>query len=186
MAVIEHKSKENIDIEEALGVIWTSIQKGEDNFDTVAKKVREGVEPDIIEKLLAEEYIKKSFSKIKLTVKGEDLGKQLTRRHRLTERLLADVLDFNRSLIEQVACNIEHNLSSDLADSICTLLGHPKQCPHGNPIPEGDCCKKALDKIEAIVEPLSKLDVGEEAILSYIVTSGDEYMHKLVSLGLVP
>ncbi|MBQ3834767.1 MAG: metal-dependent transcriptional regulator [Elusimicrobia bacterium] len=186
MAVIEHKSKENIDIEEALGVIWTSIQKGEDNFDTVAKKVREGVEPDIIEKLLAEEYIKKSFSKIKLTVKGEDLGKQLTRRHRLTERLLADVLDFNRSLIEQVACNIEHNLSSDLADSICTLLGHPKQCPHGNPIPEGDCCKKALDKIEAIVEPLSRLDVGEDATLSYIVTSGDEYMHKLLSLGLVP
>ena len=164
MAVIEHKSKENIDIEEALGVIWTSIQKGEDNFDKVAKKVREGVEPDIIEKLLEGEYIKKSFFKIKLTLKGEELGKQLTRRHRLTERLLADVLDFNRSLIEQVACNMEHNLSTDLADSICTLLGHPKQCPHGNPIPEGECCKKALDQIESIVEPLSRLDVGEDEL----------------------
>ncbi len=186
MAVIEHKSKENIDIEEALGVIWTSIQKGEDSFEKVSKKVQEGVEPDIIDKLLDGGYIKKSFFKIKLTKTGEELGKQLTRRHRLTERLLADVLDFNRSLIEQVACNIEHNLSSDLADSICTLLGHPKQCPHGNPIPEGECCKKSLDKIESIVEPLSKSDVGEEVTLSYIVTSGDEYMHKLLSLGLVP
>ncbi len=186
MAVIEHKSKENIDIEEALGVIWTSIQKGEDSFDKVAKKVQEGVEPDIIEKLLDGGYITKSFFKIKLTLKGEELGKQLTRRHRLTERLLADVLDFNRALIEQVACNMEHNLSTDLADSICTLLGHPKQCPHGNPIPEGECCKKALDQIESIVEPLSKLDVGEDAKISYIVMAGDEYMNKLLSLGLIP
>ncbi len=186
MTVNEHKSKENIDIEEALGVIWTSIQRGEDNFEDVAKKVREGVEPGIIEELLKSGYIEKKFFKIKLTDKGEELGKQLTRRHRLTERLLADVLDFNRALIEQVACNMEHNLSTDLADSICTLLGHPKQCPHGNPIPEGECCKKAVDTLESIVMPLSKIDVDEEVKLSYMVLKDKDFMNKLISLGLIP
>ena len=186
MAINEHKSKENIDIEEALGVIWTSIQRGEDDFETVSKTVKQGVGENIINELLNGKYIIKEDNKIKLTDTGEDLGKQLTRRHRLTERLLADVLDFDRQAIEKIACDLEHNLSTDLADSICTLLGHPKQCPHGNPIPEGNCCKNSSSKIESIVVPLSKIDIAEEVTLSYIVTTNHDYMHKLLSLGMVP
>ena len=186
MAINEHKSKKNIDIEEALGVIWTSIQRGENNFETVSKTVKQGVDENIIDELLNGKYIVKEDDKIKLTDIGEDLGKQLTRRHRLTERLLADVLDFNRQDIEKIACDLEHNLSTDLADSICTLLGHPKQCPHGNPIPEGNCCKNSSSKIESIVVPLSKIDIADEVTLSYIVTTNHDYMHKLLSLGMVP
>jgi len=186
VAINEHKSKENIDIEEALGVIWTSIQRGEDDFETVSKTVKQGVGENIIDELLNGKYIIKEDNKIKLTDTGEDLGKQLTRRHRLTERLLADVLDFDRQAIEKIACDLEHNLSTDLADSICTLLGHPKQCPHGNPIPEGNCCKNSSSKIESIVVPLSKIDIAEEVTLSYIVTTNHDYMHKLLSLGMVP
>ena len=81
---------------------------------------------------------------------------------------------------------MEHNLSADLTDSICTLLGHPKQCPHGNPIPEGNCCKKAAETLEAIVVPISKIDVGEEVKLSYMVIKDIEFMNKLISLGLIP
>ena len=186
MSINEHKSKENIDIEEALGVIWTSIQRGEDDFEKVSKTVKQGVSENIIDELLKGKYIIKEGNKIKLTDTGEDLGKQLTRRHRLTERLLADVLDFDRQAIEKIACDLEHNLSTDLADSICTLLGHPKQCPHGNPIPEGNCCKNSSSKIESIVVPLSKVDIAEEVTLSYIVTTNHDYMHKLLSLGMVP
>ena len=186
MTINIHKSKKNIDIEEALGVIWTSIQRGEDNFETVSEKVKQGVDENIVDELLNGKYITKEDNKIKLTDTGEDLGKQLTRRHRLTERLLADVLDFNRQDIEKIACDLEHNLSTDLADSICTLLGHPKQCPHGNPIPEGNCCKNSSSKIESIVVPLSKIDIAEEVTLSYIVTTNHDYMHKLLSLGMVP
>ena len=186
MAINEHKSKKNIDIEEALGVIWTSIQRGNDDFEEVSKTVKQGVDENIIDELLNGKYIVKEGNKIKLTDAGEDLGKQLTRRHRLTERLLADVLDFNRQDIEKIACDLEHNLSTDLADSICTLLGHPKQCPHGNPIPEGNCCKNSSSKIESIVVPLSKVDIAEDVTLSYIVTTNHDYMHKLLSLGMVP
>ena len=165
MAINIHKSKENIDIEEALGVIWTSLQRNEDDFEKVSETIEKGVSQNITNILLEKNFIIKEKNKIKLTASGEDLGKQLTRRHRLTERLLADVLDFNRQDIEKIACDLEHNLSTDLADSICTLLGHPKQCPHGNPIPEGNCCKNSSSKIESIVVPLSKIDIAEEVTL---------------------
>lgn len=186
MTINTHKTKEKIDIEEALGVIWTSIQRGQDNFEEVSKTVKKGVNENIIDDLIKGNFILNEKDKIKLTEKGEDVGKQLTRRHRLTERLLADVLEFDRQSIEKIACDLEHNISNDLADSICTLLGHPKQCPHGNPIPEGNCCKKASSKIESIVVPLSCVDVGETVKLSYIVTTNHDYMHKLLSLGLIP
>lgn len=186
MTINMHKTKENIDIEEALGVIWTSIQRGQNNFEEIAKIVMEGVNENIIDNLLNEKFIVKENNEIKLTEQGEDLGKQLTRRHRLTERLLADVLEFDRQSIEKIACDLEHNISTDLADSICTLLGHPKQCPHGNPIPEGNCCKNLSNKIESIVVPLSHVDAGETVKLSYIVTTNHDYMHKLLSLGIVP
>ena len=51
MAINKHKSKENINIEEALGVIWTSIQRGEDNFEEVSKTVKQGVDENIINDL---------------------------------------------------------------------------------------------------------------------------------------
>ena len=136
MTINTHKTKENIDIEEALGVIWTSVQREQYNFEEVAKIVKAGVNGNIIDNLLNKKFIVKENYKIKLTETGEEIGKQLTRRHRLTERLLADVLEFDRQSIEKIACDLEHNISTDLADSICTLLGHPTQCPHGNPIPE--------------------------------------------------
>ena len=45
--------------------------------------------------------------------------------------------------IEKNACTFEHILSPEVTDRICTFLGHPRTCPHGSPIPEGDCCLDA-------------------------------------------
>ena len=42
--------------------------------------------------------------------------------------------------VEESACKFEHILSPDVTERICTLLGHPTACPHGSPIPKGDCC----------------------------------------------
>ena len=67
---------------------------------------------------------------------------QLIRAHRLAEKLIHDVLG---GKFEDEACEFEHIASPKLVDSICTMLGHPKECPHGLPIPEGDCCKRSKD-----------------------------------------
>ena len=34
----------------------------------------------------------------------------------------------------------EHILSPEATDRICSFLGHPRTCPHGSPIPAGQCC----------------------------------------------
>ncbi|MFQ6134544.1 MAG: iron dependent repressor, metal binding and dimerization domain protein, partial [Nitrososphaerales archaeon] len=35
---------------------------------------------------------------------------------------------------------IEHHMTEEFADALCTLMKHPRKCPHGNPIPKGRCC----------------------------------------------
>jgi len=180
------KTKENLDVEESLSLIWTSIQRGDTNFNKIDAVVKKGVCENVMNQLIAEGYVLKDNETIKLTDKGEEIGREITRRHRLTERLLADVLEFDKTAIDEIACDLEHNISTELADSICTLLGHPTECPHGAPIPSGKCCQKSENKIKSIVFPLSQLDPGEEVKLAYIVTTNHGYLHKLLSLGLIP
>ncbi len=75
------------------------------------------------------------------TPRGEQRARSVIRRHRLAERLFMDVLAIrDESSIEKNACTFEHILSPEVTDRICTFLGHPRTCPHGSPIPEGDCC----------------------------------------------
>lgn len=78
---------------------------------------------------------------VALTVRGRQRAADIIRRHRLAERLFTDSLAMDSETeIEQQACKFEHILSSEATDKICAFLGHPRTCPHGNPIPPGDCC----------------------------------------------
>ncbi len=47
------------------------------------------------------------------------------------------------SLIHEVGCKFEHLLLEDVEASVCTLLGHPKICPYGKPIPSGKYCDRS-------------------------------------------
>lgn len=106
------------------------------------------------------------------------------RRHRLAERLLTDVLETKGD--EDSACKFEEILSEEVTDAICTLLGHPKECPHGQPIPEGKCCQKAKEVVESVVTTLDKIEVGESATVAYILTRNHPRLHKLMSFGISP
>jgi DtxR family Mn-dependent transcriptional regulator len=99
-------------------------------------------EQDILSAMTADGLIDDSGGSLTLTDTGHARARQIVRLHRLAERLLEDVLDLNRSTAEEGACKFEHCLNTDVADSICTLLGHPTTCPHGKPIPPGDCCRR--------------------------------------------
>jgi putative ABC transport system ATP-binding protein len=85
------------------------------------------------------------------TPAGERRARNVIRRHRLAERLFMDILSIQDEVeIESSACKFEHILSPDVTDRICTLLGHPDACPHGSPIPRGECCAegRVLDTAE--------------------------------------
>jgi len=77
---------------------------------------------------------------VALSPAGSRRARDVVRRHRLAERLFKDTFSIEDSEASTQACKFEHIISPELDQRICTFLGHPKTCPHGNPIPPGACC----------------------------------------------
>src|SRR5271163_195749 len=75
-----------------------------------------------------------------LTPMGARRARDVVRRHRLAERLFKDTFSIDDTEAHTEACKFEHIISPELDQRICTFLGHPSTCPHGNPIPPGSCC----------------------------------------------
>jgi len=83
---------------------------------------------------------------VRLTDFGSRRARDVVRRHRLAERLFKDTFSIGDSEAHNQACKFEHIISPELDERICSFLGHPTTCPHGNPIPPGDCCNHQDEK----------------------------------------
>ena len=57
------------------------------------------------------------------------------RKHRLAERLLADVIGLDWEYVHDEACRWEHVMSEQVERRLIEMLGHPTESPYGNPIP---------------------------------------------------
>lgn len=119
---------------------------------------------------------------------GEDeaRAREVVRRLRLAERLLTDVLALGADDIAEDACRMEHVLSAGTSDAICTLLGHPRTCPHGKAVPRGACCETSRDTARALLKPLDQLAAGEEGRVAYLLSPDSPDAQRLLSMGLVP
>ena len=171
--------------DEHLEQLWYLKEEGEHSVDALTSTMGESYDIAIIDQLLSEDMVElaEQENKIALTNKGEDSARRIIRAHRLAERLLYDVLggDF-----ESGACEFEHTVTPELVDSICILLGHPKACPHGSPIPEGQCCKESCRTAQSSIVPLVELKVGQSARVAYINCKSDRQLHKIDSLCIRP
>ena len=79
-----------------------------------------------------------------MTELGRGRAASIIRRHRLAERLFAETFHMtDDQQLESNACTFEHILSPEVTERICTFLDHPRHCPHGSPIPPGECCPRA-------------------------------------------
>ena len=121
-----------------------------------------------------------------LTARGREAGRDVVRRHRLAERLLRDVLAAPREYMEEDACGFEHVLLHGLDEKVCALLGHPSHCPHGRPIPEGECCRKARADHVREVGPLSEARPDAEGVIAYLRTRDSREVQKLMAMGVLP
>jgi len=121
-----------------------------------------------------------------LTPAGRVEAAQAVRRHRLAERLLADVLATEEALLDERACRFEHLLVDGVDESVCTLLGHPRSCPHGWPIPPGECCKRMEEIADRLIAPLCELRPGQEGVIAYIQMRDSPRLRKLLALGVLP
>ncbi len=174
----EHK------IDEALEALWMLKETFPDeDFFPVSGCFKEA---SILKKMEKQGLIAWNKKKVGFTKEGEERAKNIVRRHRLAERLFNDVLDLEQDQIEGQACHYEHILSEKSADSICILLGHPRTCPHGKPIPPGECCLKGLKEVRPLVIPVTLLKKGEKAKIAYIGTRNEARLTRIISLGIIP
>ena len=72
---------------------------------------------------------------LELTEAGRKRATEVMRKHRLAERLLADVIGLDWAYVHDEACRWEHVMSERVERRIYELLNHPTESPYGNPIP---------------------------------------------------
>ena len=145
-----------------------------------------GREPEGVDELVRLGLAERMEEQLILTPAGRPEAAQAVRRHRLAERLLADVLTTEETLLEEQACRLEHALFDGLDEGICTLLGHPSFCPHGKPIPQGECCRQKRESVERLIAPLHELQPDQGGHIAYIQMNNPHRLQKLMAMGVLP
>ncbi|MCI4012516.1 metal-dependent transcriptional regulator [Brevibacterium sp. ZH18] len=72
---------------------------------------------------------------LELTPEGRRIATEVMRKHRLAERLLADVVGLEWELVHDEACRWEHVMSEQVERKLINLLPDISSGPYGNPIP---------------------------------------------------
>ncbi len=176
--------KERLD--EALELLWVLGEEGHHDLKRFRLSSDDGDVDVLIDALKAGGFVTMSDVSINLTDKGTAVAKGLIRRHRLAERLFTDVFDLSKDTMEEDACKVEHILSEELTDSVCTFLGHPPVCPHGKPIPRGECCRKYSVDVRPVVSRLTDFEVGHAGKIVFITPSEAARIGRLSSIGIIP
>ncbi len=177
-------------MEELLEAIYTRREVGEDDAEGILAQAAGAHAPDKhaadFGELASLGLARVDGSHVGLTEEGERRARAVVRRHRLTERLFRDLLDASEGTMESQACEFEHILSSEATDSVCTLLGHPPTCPHGKPIPPGDCCGAFRRTVRPLVTGLPAFELGATGRIVFIAPKFHDRMDRLAALGVIP
>src|ERR1022692_738301 len=143
----------NQDFDEVLEQLWAARER---TFHEEPEHLTAGQQRKVVAMMARIGLVELRDGEVAFTPRGEERARSVIRRHRLAERLFMDVLAIrDEGSIEKNACTFEHILSPEVTDRICTFLGHPRTCPHGSPIPEGDCCLDARGALACPVETLA-------------------------------
>ena len=138
------------------------------------------------QELASQAFIEIKGPRLYFRPEGREEGRKTIRRHRLAERLMMDVLNIRGESGDMKACQFEHLLNEGVDLKVCTMLNHPATCPHGKPIPPGDCCEEARRSGDLGVVPLTELKSGQEGDIAYIQTEDSKKMQKLMAMGVLP
>jgi DtxR family Mn-dependent transcriptional regulator len=82
---------------------------------------------------------------LELTETGRSRAVSVMRKHRLAERLLADVIGLEWEFVHAEACRWEHVMSDAVERKLVALLDNPTISPYGNPIPGLEDLTEAAD-----------------------------------------
>ncbi len=178
---------DEIQIEEMLEYIWILEENnGKAESGRMDEKFGADIANNYLTEMVEKQLINLRDSRIVFTETGKGRAKLIIRRHRIAERLLNDVLEMRGDEFERGACQFEHFVNEEIIASICTLLGHPAVCPHGNKIPQGECCISAKKNLEPVISPLSSVKAGKMVKVVYISTKSHASLDRLSGIGVIP
>jgi DtxR family Mn-dependent transcriptional regulator len=106
---------------------------------------------------------------LELTNQGRHEAVSVMRKHRLAERLLADVIGLEWELVHEEACRWEHVISEHVEKKILELIESPDFSPYGNPIP-------GLDELGYKTNPTFKDGVVSIVDLPKAIASQSEFV----------
>lgn len=171
--------------DEHLERLWYMKEKGQKSLVSLQSAMEEGFDSRLVDDLVTEGHVRFSNDNqdIQLTEAGLERARKIVRAHRIGERLLHDLFGGE---FETGACEFEHIVTDEIVDAICILLGHPRECPHGMPIPEGECCRRSARTVYNLVSPLTELQVAQSAKVAYINYKEEHRMEMMDGLQIRP
>ena len=195
------KNKElSENIEEYLEVLYRHGNKNKHVSTTTISKqlnIAPASVTQMLKKLEDLEYI--SYIPYKgaiLTEEGVKIAQKITRKHRILEKFLSDVLNIKKENIHIQACNMEHSLSDEAERAMCHILEHPDMCPDEKPIPACDLdfnsCEECMNENSDIEEigvrndnliSISQLYNNESGKVSFIRGKHNSFK-KLMAFGI--
>lgn len=152
-------------IEEYLEILYKLDKRG-DRVTTKLISEELGVSPSsvtgMLKKLDNMGYVDYTpYRGVRLTAEGLRVSEKITRKHRLLEKFLCDILRIKKEKVHDEACDMEHSLSDDAERALCQVLNYPDKCPDDSePIPACDfkfsSCEECLNRKEEEVNQVGK------------------------------
>ncbi len=116
----------------------------------------------------------------RLTKSGRESARTVMRRHMLTEWMMTRMLPWSK--VHGEAHNLEHAISAEVENALYEEHGHPRTCPHGNPLPGNE-------EFVADWVPLTSLSSNEKVTIRRVhelAEHNSELMAFLENKGIVP
>ncbi|GAB2567603.1 metal-dependent transcriptional regulator [Leucobacter ruminantium] len=132
--------------------------------------------------------------RLELTGEGRTKAIHVMRKHRLAERLLADVIGLEWEYVHDEACRWEHVMSERVERKLLDILDRPVESPYGNPIPGlaelgGARTGSFQSGVIALTELLSEPDVSVTARIRRLaepVQVDPSLLGQFVAAGIKP
>lgn len=116
----------------------------------------------------------------RLTPEGFKIAARIKRREGLLQILLSEVVGFEGD-VNEAACKMEHDMSSELEEAIDRMLGYPERAPDGTKVP---VIERNLDlSPKKYLLPLSYLPVGSTSKIEIIALDNTD-QKTLEGMGL--
>ena len=198
---MSNNEKLSANIEEYLEAIY-KISQSEESVKTSRISKDLGITPasvtEMLKRLDKMDYVEYSqYKGAKLTGKGLKIAKNITRKHRLLERFLHDILKLKDHFLHDQACEMEHTLSDDTERALCQVLEHPDKCPGDSVIPACDLkfttCEECMQRREEEVNEVGKrhenlipiMELGKQQKGKVSFIRGDyKVIRRLLDMGI--